>query len=198
MTPPPLFAMTPFALDRNLGAAYNQALEVLPADAWACFLDHDAMYSTRHWYAQLVEAIAFLPEAGAFVATCNRIGAYWQQTGDKHCHDIAKHRQYGEQRRRVRTLLDVTETKGFGGVAFALSKAAWREVGGFRDGLLCVDHAMHFALRDRGRRIYLLEGLYVYHWRRAFGDELPEDTPRVPNCPCRGPEPPPMKRIALP
>ena len=99
-----------------------------------------------------------------------------------------------------RTLLDITNTLGWGGVAFALSKRAWREVGGFADGLLCVDHSLHFRLRAFGtRRSYLLESLYVYPWRRAFGDRLPPGTPVAQRCPCTGAiETPPTERICLP
>lgn len=194
----PLFPMTPYAEDRNLGASYNRAMELLPDDGWACFIDHDAMLTTREWYRQLQEAIAFQPQAGAIVAMANRIGPPWQQVGKRDNHDIAYHRQYGQQRLRSRTLLDITHTKGFGGVLFCVSKTAWREVGGFVDGLLCVDHQMHFALRRAGRTIWLLESLYLYHWRRAYGDELPNDTPRAAHCPCRGDELMPSRRIPLP
>lgn len=199
-TPPRLFAMTPYSLEGDLGRAYNEAVALLPDDAWAAFLDHDAMLTTREWYRQLLEAIAFVPDAGAIVACTNRIAAPWQQVGDRDCHDVATHRAFGAARARdVRTLLDVTDTKGFGGVLFAFSKATWREVGGFIEGAtLCVDHGFHFAARKAGRRIYLLEGLYVYHWRRAFGDELPPTLRRVESCPCRGPEPMPVRRLTLP
>lgn len=190
--------MMPFASDMNLGRAYNEAMALLPDDAWAAFLDHDAMLTTREWYRQLEEAVAFKPAAGAFAAVTNRIAAPWQQVGNRGEHNIVEHRRFGAERLKVRTLLDITETKGFGGVLFCLSKAAWREVGGFVDGLLCVDHQMHFALRAAGRRNYLIEGLYLYHWRRAFGDELPDDTPRAVNCPCRGAEPMPTVRYQLP
>jgi hypothetical protein len=188
-----LVPMMPFARDMNLGRAYNEAMSLLPDDAWAVFLDHDAMLTTREWYRQLEEAVAFQPEA-AFCAVTNRIAAVWQQAreADPENFDIVYHRRIGADRLKVRTLLDVTDTKGFGGVLFCLSKAAWREVGGFVDGLLCVDHQMHFALKRAGRRIYLLEGLYLFHWRRAFGDELPRGTP------CRGPERMPMQRLMLP
>ncbi len=190
--------MIPYALDMNLGRAYNGAMALVPEDAWACFIDHDAMLTTRQWYRQLEEAIAFRPDAGAFTAVTNRIAAPWQQVGDPDNHDIAHHRRFGHQRLAIRTLLDITDTKGFGGVLMCLSKAAWREAGGFKDGLLCVDHGMHFALRAAGRRTYLIDGLYLYHWRRAFGDELPENTPRAQGCPCRGPEKMPTVRVTLP
>lgn len=195
---PPLIAMTPFALDRNLGRAYNEAMALLPDDAWACFLDHDMMLTTREWYRQLVEAITFLPEAGAFTAVTNRIAAPWQQVGDPDNHDIAWHRRFGAERLKVRTLLDISQTKGFGGVLMCLSKRVWLEVGGFADGLLCVDHSLHFGLQRIGRKAWLIEGLYTYHWRRAFGDELSENTPRAKRCPCRGPETMPTERLTLP
>lgn len=195
-----LVTLMPFDVDANLGRAYNAAMELVPDDGWACFLDHDMMLTTRQWYRQLVEAIAFRPDAGLFTATTNRIGAFWQRAeeADRNNHDIAYHRKIGTARLGRRTLLDVTDTKGFGGVLICMSKAAWRDAGGFVDGMLCVDHMMHFALARAGRRIYVLESLYVYHWRRAFKDELPEDTPRAANCPCRGVEKPPKIRIALP
>lgn len=193
--------MTPYSLERNLGAAYNAAMALVPEGGWACFTDHDAMFTTREWYRQLVEAIEFRPEAGLFAAVTNRIGAKWQRApeANRDNHDIKYHRDIGKKRLvEHRSLLDVTDTKGFGGVLMCLSKKAWQEAGGFADGLLCVDHSIHFRLRDAGYRIYLLESIYLYHWRRAFGDELPDDTPRAVNCPCRGVEPIPTVRIPLP
>lgn len=190
--------MTPFAPDLNLGAAYNEAMAMLHPDDWALLLDHDACFTTREWNRQVREAIAFKPGAGAFVACTNRIAAPWQKAGDANCHDIAEHRRFGAERLKVRTLLDVTDTRGFGGVAFALSRRAWERAGGFADGMFCVDHKMHFALRDAGLRVYLLEGLYVYHWRRANGDGPPVDAPYAKGCPCRGPEREPSVRITLP
>lgn len=210
-----LVTMMPFATDMNLGRAYNEAMALLPAGAWACFLDHDAMWTTRRWYHQLEEAIRFLPSAGAFVAVANRIGPRWQTAAAtpemqrqlfgrvlsadwRDVHAVDAHRRFGAERMKTRTLLDATDTKGFGGVAFCISKDAWQRAGGFVDGMLCVDHGMHFALRRAGLRVYVLEGLYVYHWRRAYGDELPGDTPRAADCPCRGDELQPRTRVTLP
>lgn len=198
MSAPVILAMVPFADDMNLGRAYNEAMNLLPEDAWAFMLDHDCALTTRDWNRQLREAIAFLPDAGAFVACSNRIGAFWQKAGNPESHDMVVHRRFGKQRLSVRTLLDVTDTMGFGGVAFAISKKAWRKAGGFVDGMFCVDHQMHFALKRAGLRVYLLEGLFVYHWRRAHDDAPPADAPRAAGCPCRGPEREPNRRVTLP
>lgn len=193
--------MIPFSLERNLGAAYNAEMARLHDDDWAVFIDHDAIVGlTRDWFRVVAEAVAFLPQAGAFVAVTNRIDAVWQRAAevDPNNHDIGYHTAAALARLTQRTLLDITETKGFGGVCFAVSKTAWRAAGGFADGLLCVDHSLHFGLQRAGKRVYLLEALYVYHRRRAFIGNLPSDTPRAAHCPCRGPEPMPSVRIPLP
>lgn len=193
-----IFAMVPFRADRNLGAAYNRAMSLLPADAWAIFLDHDAMPTTSQWHNQFAEAIAFLPYAGAFVATTNRIGPAWQRCGPAG-DDIREHRRFGAERLRVRTLLDVTETRGWGGVGFAISRAAWQEVGGFIDGFMgCTDHDAHFKLQRAGRRSYVVEGLYLYHARISSEARPPVDMNQVPGCPCRGAEIAPTVRVTLP
>lgn len=192
-----IFAMTPFAEDRNLGGAYNEAMALLPDDAWAAFLDHDAGFTTREWYRQIAEAIAFQPRA-MFTACTNRIASKWQraQEADENNHDMAYHRKIGAARLARRTLLDVTHSSGIGGVLMVISKEAWREVGGFVPFMFCVDHNIHFAHARAGRPVYLMESLYLYHWRRANGDTLVEE-PKAP-CTCRQARPVPTERIALP
>lgn len=195
---PPIFPMVPFRIDKNLGRAYNDAMALLPAGAWAIFQDHDAMPTTPHWFAQFSEAIERLPDAGAFVACTNRIASPWQRVGDELGNDIAAHRRFGEERRALRTLLDISDTKGFGGVMFATSKQAWQEVGGFADGLGCVDHSLHFGLQRIRRRAWMIEGLYVFHWRH-FGEPDPTSSaPKAAGCQCRGREIMPTIRIELP
>lgn len=192
--------MMPY-LPGNLGRAYNLEMERLDEGDWAVFVDHDALAGlTRQWVPVIEEAVTFKPDAGAFVAVTNRIDAVWQRAEevDPENHDIGYHTAIAHARLKRRSLLDITETKGFGGVCFAVSKPAWREAGGFADGVLCVDHSLHFGLQRAGRRIYLLEHLYVYHRRRAFVGRLPADTPRVESCPCRGAELMPTVRLSLP
>jgi glycosyltransferase involved in cell wall biosynthesis len=194
-----ILAMTPFRADKNLGRAYNDAMELLPSDDdWAIFLDHDAMPTTPRWHSQIAEAIAFLPDAGAFVATTNRIASAWQRAGRQDTDDMAWHRRFGAEQTKIRTLLEISWTKGFGGVMFAVSKRAWREARGFADGLGCVDHSLHFGLQKVGRGVWMIEGLYVYHWRHNGEPDPTSSAPKAANCPCRGPELQPTRRIRLP
>jgi GT2 family glycosyltransferase len=207
MSEPKIVTMIPYALDCNLGREYNEAMDRVGEDEWACILDHDMMFTTAHWYRDLVAAIRTAPE-GCFTAVTSRMASPWQvaaearQSSDR----ILEHRKIGSERRTTRrTLLDVTDTKGWGGVLMLFPKRAWREAGGFVDGLLCVDHCFHYALRDAGRRIYMIESLYLYHFRGSSGDPAKAaHLPRAKNpktggdCACRGiPYGEPKHRIPL-
>lgn len=195
-----LVPMQPYALDMNYGRALNEHMELVPEGAWACFLDHDAWWTTLDWYRHILEAVAFKPDAGLFTACTNRIASKWQRAGDWESRDIDAHFRTGEERAKThRTLLDATDTRGIGGVVMVISKEAWRSMGGFVDGMRCVDHRAHFAQRDLGRRIYVIESLYVFHARRTSGNsKLARQAPVAANCPCRGPEREPTERVALP
>lgn len=186
----------PFDREMNYGRALNEEMELLPEGDWAIFLDHDAHWLTVHWHSQIEEAVAFQPDAGLFGAMANRIGPKWQQAGPGLLDDRVLCPVAEERRRKARTLLDVTDTKGIGGVVMVISKTAWREVGGFVDGMGCVDHMMHFAQARAGRKVFIIEGLLVAHRRGTSGNL--NHMPYAKDCPCRGPEQMPMRRMRLP
>jgi GT2 family glycosyltransferase len=199
-----LLTAIPFSPEKNLGAAYNETMCHANFGDWVCMVDHDMMFTTSQWHAQILAAIAAAPTAGAFAAMTNRIAQPWQRPVDAPTtDDVAAHRRFGEALVKQRTLLDVTDTAGWGGVVIVTSKDAWLEVGGFVDGLFCVDHAYHYALRAAGRRVYLIEGLYVYHWRgssrsrEALASYPHAKTADGGPCPCRRmPDPKPTVRVA--
>jgi GT2 family glycosyltransferase len=154
------------------------------------------MFTTSSWYRQLREAMVAEPR-GSFTAVANRMRARWQvapelSPQEKDSDDVAFHRRIGKQRAANRGLLDVTDTGGWGGLLMLVSKAAWQDAGGFADGLWCVDHMFHYALRAAGRRLYLIEGLYLYHFRASSSDrDMLRSAPRARDpqtglgCPCR-------------
>lgn len=193
----------PFSLEMNLGREYNRCMQLIEEDDWACFLDHDAIWTTREWYRQLVAAIRTVPDAGLITAIASRGWQTWQCADKKNenNHDMAFHRNLGKKMLETKTLLDVTATSGIAGVVLCTSKRAWKKAGGFVDAMFCCDHAYHFALAKAGLQVYVHEGLYVYHWRRANGDAPPREAPTAPNCPCariRRMEKPPTRRVRIP
>lgn len=159
--------------EKDLGRAYDRIMERLADEDWACFLDHDAMFTTRRWYAQLVKAIEARPNAGAFTAVTNRIGCRYQLADvSQKNHDVLYHRKQGQRllRRHGTRLVDVTDEEPLSGVVICIAKKVWKKIGGFASGFFGVDNQLHWDLRRAGYRIYLLPGLYVYHFYRGDGD----------------------------
>lgn len=177
-----------YSSDKNLGAAYNSIMERVNDDDWVCFVDHDAMFTTTCWYRQLQEAVKHRSEKiSLLTGVANRTGALWQRASgtDVNNHDIRYHRKIGAALadQHGAAVRDVTQNFPLGGYVMCISKSAWVDVGGFVDGMYCVDHRMHLAMKEAGLRIGLLPGLYLYHWRRAEGSEQIDPSICAP-CPC--------------
>lgn len=182
----------PFAKDMNLGREYNRVMACLPSDGWACLLDHDAMFTTPCWHDQLEAAIAAHPD-GSFTAKTNRIYSTWQQVSGSRlgsrADDITEHRKIGAGLAGAKfRAVDITEMEpGWGGVLMLVSRRAWNDAGGFQNGMMCCDHQFHYALRRAGRRVYCIEGLYVYHYRgtsRGDVSGFPRAKSRLTGKPC--------------
>lgn len=168
----------PQGYGKNLGRAYNLCMERLHEEDWACFIDHDACFTTPTWYQQLESIVAECPEPCVLTAKTNRVGSPWQRVPDidPREHSMIEHRRIGRHLadQYGTTLTDVTDQGLMSGVVILLAKKTWRQLGGFRDGFLGVDNELHQAARDQGLRVYLMEGLYVYHWYRGDG-HVPHD-----------------------
>lgn len=170
-------AYAPIECGKNLGCAYNKFMETLPSENdWACFLDHDAMFTTSDWYLQLNEIIKKNPSIEIFGARTNRIGRSFHLVGniDVNNHDIKYHRQIGEyiQKKWYSNCFVLengkTEQGGFSGVVILIKKSAWRKMGGFLDnGFLGVDDNVRASANLNNIKIAIMNGVYVYHWYRA-------------------------------
>lgn len=164
----------PVNTDKNLGAAYNSFMNLLGDDDWACFVDHDASFTTPDWYHQLEEIIS-LPNSDTFgmlTAVTNRIGnveqiVFRKDSVEAYNHDMLFHRKIGrklQQENRLR-LIDVVDP--ISGVIVLISKKVWKQTKGFMNGFLSVDNEMDYQLRRLGYKNYIMAGVYCYHLYRA-------------------------------
>ncbi len=165
----------PKSTDKNIGAVYNQFMTMISDDDWACFLDHDAMFTTLDWYKQLEEIVDDLsfshPDAGLLTACTNRIGNLEQIVNgiEPQNHDIYYHRTIGRQRQiKHRTSLRACQYL-ISGVVILISKNVWKKTSGFVDGFLGVDNNIDTQIRELGYRSYIMDGVYCYHWYRSDG-----------------------------
>ena len=158
--------------NKNLGCAYNKFMEMLPNDDdWACFLDHDAMFTTSTWYLQLNDIIEKYPDAGAFTCRTNRCAVRPQLIGgiDNTNHDILYHRQIGEylQEKYYDDVWNFHSRRKpyelFSGSLIVVKKSAWEKIGGFVDGMFHVDSKFRIDINANEIPFYIMNGVYVYH-----------------------------------
>ena len=165
----------PRSMHKNIGAVYNNFMKMLPEGDWACFLDHDAMFTTLDWYQQLEEIIEGLklshPQAGLLTTCTNRIGNFEQRISgiEPQNHDIYYHRKIGKQR-QIEYGNSLRECEYLiSGVVILISKEIWKKTVGFTDGFWGVDRDIDQKVRDLGYKTYIMDGVYCYHWYRADG-----------------------------
>jgi GT2 family glycosyltransferase len=163
-----IYYFTPYALDKNLGAAYNQYMELLPDDEdWACFIDGDTMFLQPDWGHLIEKAVADHPDTGMFTCYTNRVNnkeqlyrgnftnnrdLVYHRNISKVCHEMGKNRV-----RRLNNMIS--------GMMMIIRKKTWRDFP-FSDGLLGVDNDISKRLLSAGREVLLIESVYLLHYYR--------------------------------
>jgi glycosyltransferase involved in cell wall biosynthesis len=162
---------------KDIGAAYNRYMKLLPNDEdWACFIDHDAMWTTRDWFKQLGSILLDNPEYGLLSVCTNRIGNSDQKlSGFAEESNILRHRVIGKQlfNQEGTKVKDVTDMHRISGVVMLIRKDVWKKAGGFMSGFLGVDNDMHSRVAKAGFKVGIMRGIYVYHWYRQGDSDLP-------------------------
>lgn len=170
-----IYYSIPWDTTKNIGKYYNKFMRALPNDDdFACFLDGDAMFTTQFFGKQLEEIIYKYPECGCFTAKANRIGCLWQrQDGvDWENNDINYHRDKGKEFQyelydEIKDVSNVTRMEVLGGVLILIKKSTWEKIGKFKeDGMLGVDNDIHWKCMDNEEKVYLMKGVYLYHYYR--------------------------------
>lgn len=157
---------------KNIGRYYNAFTDIVPDDAWIAFVDGDTIFTTSDYGRIIEDTIAAHPEAEAFTCVTNRVGCQWQIAldADIYSDDMREHRAIGERiARQYRTdVRDVTDQSLFSGLFLLIKKSLWKKIGGAAPyGMLGVDNDIHKHIRAVGSRLYLMKGLYLYHWYRG-------------------------------
>ena len=168
-------AFAPEAYGRDLGRVYNEYMERLGEDDVAVFIDHDAMLCGSNW-ASLIDKVVkgCSRENVLFVGRCNRIGNPYQRLNLlEDSHNLWEHAVASDvvAEECGDALIDVTRMPSSSGVVMIVPKRTWNK-NKFELGFLKVDNNFHKAVAKNNGKVYLLEGLYVYHFYRGDGDEL--------------------------
>ena len=155
---------------KSLGEVYNYHMARLENDSDYCiFMDHDATPTTYSWFKQIEEILEQNPTVGAFTCLTNRVYCKWQLAQvDRSSNDIKYHREIGAniQAKNYHTVSDKTTAPPMSGVMIVLRKDTWKKIKGFDEGpkALGIDNDFHLRVKRFKEKLYLMHGVYLYHW----------------------------------
>jgi GT2 family glycosyltransferase len=163
-----VYYFTPYATNKNLGAAYNEYMELLPNDDdWACFLDGDTMFLIPDWGNIIQQAIEKHPDTGMFTCYTNRVNnpqqlyrGMFSENGD-----IRAHRNIAIACRELHPYQVTPLSRVISGMMMVIQKKTWKEFR-FGDGLLGVDTNISRRLLKAGKPVMLMQGIYLLHYYR--------------------------------
>jgi GT2 family glycosyltransferase len=162
---------SPYSPERDLGKAYNDEMRLTPSpNDWVCLTDLDCQFLTADIGHQLQEIVNMNPDAGMLTALCNRVGNL-EQCYNRIINDdsnILNHRRIALQLQKTKRQ-DVRELSGvISGFLMLIKKSTWEEIGEFPEGrgLLGVDNLISRKVLATGKKILLMEGVYMFHFYR--------------------------------
>lgn len=160
----------PYGANENLAQAYNDCLESCQSE-YALLLDHDLFMANPKWHSMCLDAIDELwGRYAPAIISCvtNRIGPVSQKVnidfGDND--SVENHISIARTIQNDRGL-GLKEVKPpLSGFFFLVNKYIWGKLGGFRDvgrGVLGTDWDYSERAYSAGKKLYIINGLYVYH-----------------------------------
>lgn len=158
---------TPFRIDKNLGAAYNDAFDNIPDDDWVCLMDHDILFLTPDAVNIMYGYIERYPDAGVITCLTNRVSPrskgqlYGGQVSEND--SIRFHMDIAEKVKS--NLYEVNHiNEDISGFLMLVKKSTWNRVK-FDDDRLCLGVDTNFGRRilAAGLSILCMRGLYVWH-----------------------------------
>lgn len=160
-----IYYFQPQRLDKNIGQAYNDYMDLIKPQDYAVFTDLDVCFLTREQGDLIERAIKEYPDTGLFTCYTNRLGSKDNLLNIKDYNtDIAYHVRIAREQQELP--FSVRPFKGLpGGFLMVIKKEVYLKVGRFLDGFLGLDNNYAFRLLHKGYKIRLIESLYVFHLR---------------------------------
>lgn len=166
--------ITPFSTEKNIGKAYNEAIQELPDDCYVVLRDGDTMFLTPDWGNQIERIIADNPDYSVITCMTNRLGL-------KECLVGGIMNEHDMQRQILLALImqgeyssDVCPTTVAPGMLMIFHKSVWAKVGGFKENSILFDREFSAAVIRNGGKIGIAMGLYIFHLYR-YGQKNPQN-----------------------
>lgn len=169
-----IYFFKPYSLEGNLGKAYNDCMSLLPSDNdWACLMDGDTMFLTSDYGKHLQDVINAYQNHNVGIFTCltNRIGNRDQQYAGQLSQDpnIINHRNIATHLRSQKYLVVRELHNIISGHLMLVQKRVWNACKFSEEGgILAIDNKFSRKVLNKGFKIYLMEGFYIFHYYRLI------------------------------
>lgn len=172
--------ISPYSDDKNIGKAYNEACARIPDNDWICIFDQDVLFLLPDTRRRINEITA-RGEYDLYLPVMNRLGFPYQLHRQKRSesHEIMEHRGIAKTRWNVFTHKVEPYNQITAGAVMVFRKSTWAN-NKFATGKYNQVHFdAHFGevLRNKGGKVGLMLGIYVYHmYRPDCKDPQPDIT----------------------
>jgi hypothetical protein len=155
----------PFALDKNLGRAYNEACALVPDMDWVCLKDVDCMFLLPDQVNMMYEYAIQNPDCllSCYVNRIHHLSPQLFNGTLSMNFNVKIHIEIAEQL-RFRAYKTRRVNKPISGVLLLFPKSLWL-IYKFSEDMLClgVDSTWTAGLLDAGVNIFMMESIYLFH-----------------------------------
>lgn len=164
--------ISPYAVDKNIGRAYNEACALIPDGDWVCITDQDVMFLEPHTKT-IIHNIAAKGEWDLLGCRTNRLGTPYQllEGALSENPDVHYHMALARGTRVLNGDFVQEYQHTVAGMLMLFPKKLWNYVK-FAEKTPSFDVIFTDQVRRHGGRIGLMMGVYVFHLYR-FGQENP-------------------------
>jgi hypothetical protein len=160
-----IYWIEPYALDKNIGAAYNEMVSLMPEHSWIGITDHDMMFLVPDAKKRISELIT--DDYELYGCLTNRLFGEHQapfRGQDEYPNmslerDILKHKRFAEFLSEERKGIIAPTTSVIAGMMMVFNKDTWKRVGGF--DIWRIDYDILFSEKIEKKAI--LNEIYVLH-----------------------------------
>lgn len=159
---------TPFAVDKNIGRAYNEFCDHVPDGDWICLRDGDTMFLHPHWGKQIHDVITGAGrEYDLMGCITNRLKSTRQLYEGKFSEDsdIMNHKKIADDLYRNKYSSVRNAAHEIAGLFMLFPKVTWKK-NPFHENTIHFDSIFSANVLTAGGKVGLLEGLYLFHYYR--------------------------------
>lgn len=172
---PVIHYLTPYDTEKNIGRAYNEAIENIGDDNdWIVVRDGDTMFPTPQWGKHIEDTLMKIGDAYQLIgAMTNRIGAEHQRVpGMWDVWDMREHVLKAKELQENHYAVVEETDKGVAGFFLAFRKKTWKEIRFTenKNEARIFDTVFYKNVRAKKMRVGIMKGLYIVHLYRPLSD----------------------------